>query len=237
MGDRVATFLDGEPERIPQHLRKVVTHEERFVLVHRQAGVALSSVKREAQAALRHAVAADELLEFRADAEARVLEVDRVHRVVRDRHLDLVPRHDLLVVIADDTRMAAARPARVHAIEVHEAHRLVRPVGVRHAGAEAGGDEREVRIGVPGLDDALLGGEFGPAIEPVVLVVGALGEDGAERIDVGSHPGLLEQPGRDAPIEEAGRGMRRPVQALRVGRQGGAVLRGHEPVKVHHVEP
>ena len=62
------------------------------------------------------------------------------------------------------------------AVEIDEADRLVRPVGVGDAGAEAGGDERQVRIGVLRLDDALLGGELHPAIEPVVLVVGALRE-------------------------------------------------------------
>ena len=236
VGNRVAPLLDGEAERVAQHLRQVVPHQERLVLVHREPGVPLAGVQRQAKPTLRDPLAAHEFGQLVRDAQPRVLQVDRIDRVIRDGHLDLVPRHHVLAVEADHPRVAAPRAPGVHPVEVHEADRLIRPVGVGHARPQAGGDEGQVRIGVLRLHLALLGGEFDAAVEAVVLVIGALGEDRAKRLDVGGHARLLDQARGDAAVQEPGRRVRGPVEALRVGGQRRAVRGGHESPEVHHVE-
>ena len=85
--------------------------------------------------------------------------------------------------------------------------------GMRDARAQPAGDEREMRVGVARLDRALHRVEIVAAIEPVVLVAGALGKERPEGVDVGGDV-LRAQPRRDAAIEETGRRVGRPVQAV-----------------------
>ena len=137
---------------------------------------------------------------------------------------------DLLLPEPDQPRQPAARAAVHHAVEVHEAHGFVWAVRVRHARPQPAGDEREMRVRVPWLDRALLGIEVPAALQPVMLVPGPLGEQRPEGFDVSRHV-LCAQPGRQAPVEKAGRRVRRPVETVRklgqrlvLGREVGAEL-------------
>ena len=87
---------------------------------------------------------------------------------------------------------------------------------MRHAGAQAAGDERQVRVGVARFDRALLGVEVLTALQPVVLVAGAFRKQRAERFHVRRNV-LGAQAGGEAAIQEAGGGVERPVQAVRKG--------------------
>ena len=68
------------------------------------------------------------------------------------------------------------------------------------------------------LDRALPGIQIITALEPVVLVSGAFREQRSKRLEVTRNV-LRAEPRRQAPIEKARSGMRRPIQALRVGRE------------------
>jgi len=61
-----------------------------------------------------------------------------------------------------------------------------------------------MRVGVFRFRRALNRVEVGAAIQLVVLVPGALGEQGPERVNIGGDM-LRAQPGRNAPIEETSR--------------------------------
>src|SRR5262245_62417463 len=110
------------------------------------------------------------------DAELRVLQVDRLDRMARYRHVDPRVGDDLLVTKADHARAAPPRPPFVDPVEVHEAHRLAGPVRMRDAGAEPTGDEDQVGVRVTRLDGPLCGIEIEPPFELVVLIAGALRE-------------------------------------------------------------
>ena len=85
-------------------------------------------------------------------------------------------------------------------------------------GTHAAGDERQVRVRVSGLDFALLGIQIVTTLKLVVLVSGAFREQGAKGLQVVRQM-FRAQPCRQAPIEKTRGGMRRPVQAVRVGRE------------------
>jgi hypothetical protein len=109
---------------------------------------------------------------------------------------------------------AASRTALVHTDEVDEEHRFTGAVRMRHAGAQAAGDERQMRIGIAGFHRPLVGVEIVAALELVVLVAGPFREQGTERIHVRRHV-LLAQPRRKAPIEKASGGVGGPVENAR----------------------
>ena len=112
----------------------------------------------------------------------------------------------------------APRPAGVHAVEVDEAHRLIEPVGVRHAGPQSARHERQVRVGVLRLLRLLLLGQLGPPLHLVVLVPGPFREHRPEQLDVRHHAGLaLIQPRGEALIEIAGGGVEGAAEDALIG--------------------
>ena len=67
VAQHVPGLLDHETQRVAQHFRQVVAHQQRFVFVDGQPGVALARRERQADAPLLHAVLGDEL----ADTDRR----------------------------------------------------------------------------------------------------------------------------------------------------------------------
>ena len=119
-------------------------------------------------------------LDLLVEAEFGVLEVHRVDRVRRDRNHQPLADDFLFLAEPDDGRLALAGLAFVHAVQVDEVDRFTRPVAVGDAVAQAGADERQVRVGILRLVPLLLLGELGPLFELVVLVAGPLREDRLE---------------------------------------------------------
>ena len=156
VGEHVAPLFGDEAQRVAEHLRQVVVHQQRFVLVHRQRRVTFGRIEDDPEASLRDASARHEVRELIADAEARILQVDRIDRMRRDGHQDARLLDGLLLAETDEAREPPSRPAVNHPVEIHEADRFTWPVRVRHARPQSAGDEREVRIRVPRLDRALL---------------------------------------------------------------------------------
>ena len=155
----------------------------------------------------------------------------------RDRHLEARPRDLLLVVEPDDPRPPRARPTLVDAVEVNEADAGARAVARGHAGAEPRGDEREVRVGVARLDEPLRRRQLEAALQPVVLVVGPLGEQRAERLEVRGDAGTDEEARGGRRLEEPGGRVGGPVEAPGIVVEPLALLRGEAAPKIEHVEP
>ncbi len=76
--------------------------------------------------------------------------------MIRHRHGNPQPRDVLLAMKADNAGQPAPWPSVGDPIEIDERDRLLRPVHVTDAGAQARGHEGEVRIGVPRLNGAFL---------------------------------------------------------------------------------
>ena len=196
--------------------------------------MALRGVERDVEPPFANPHPRDELGQRVGNPEARILEVHRIDRMRRDRHLDARAADLALLTEAEHAGDAAARALADDAVEIDEADRLARPVGTRDAGAQAAGHECQVRVGVLRFDGALLVAEVLAPLQLVVLVAGAFGKHRAERLDVGRHA-LKVQPRRDAAIEEAGRGVGRPVEALRIGGER-LVLGGKSRPHLDHLE-
>src|SRR4030095_1001725 len=176
----------------------------------------LHRIERDAQASRRQAGVCDELRELRINAQARVLEIDRVDRVSGDRHLDACTTDNALTVEGDESRQSPPRLPVIHAVEIDPADLFTSAVRVRDARTQAPGDERQVRVRVAWLDGALCGIEITAAFEAVVRVAGAFREERAERVDV---PGdaLRAETRRQTAIEEARGRVERPIEAMVVG--------------------
>ena len=85
--------------------------------------------------------------------------------------------------------------------------------------AHTAGDERQVRVSVSGLDFALLRIQIVSTLKLVVFVSGTFGKKRSKGLEVVRQM-FRAKPRRQAPIEKAGGGMRRPVQAVGVGGEG-----------------
>ena len=209
------TLLRREAKRIAQHVGKIVTHEQRLVLVHRQPRLSLAARQLQPDAPARHAVPLHQLDDLIVDTQPRILQVDRVDRMIRDRHVDAQALDLLLAVEADDAGQATARTAVGDAVQIDEADALLRPVDVGDAGAQASGHESKMRIGIARLDGTLLRRQILASMELVVLVAGALGKHGAEDFNVrGNGVCLARQPRRQALFEIAGRRVERVIEVV-----------------------
>jgi hypothetical protein len=181
----VLRLLCGEPQRVPEHFREVVPHQQRFVLVDGQARELLARTEAEAHAPLLDTVLADELVELIVQAEPRVFQVHCVDRMCgRHRHEERGLRDFDLAVVAYERGHAPPRLSGIHAVEVDERHRARPRRHVGHARAKPAADECEMRIGVGRLDRPLLGRQLRPAIEIVVEIARAFRKNGREEIDV-----------------------------------------------------
>ena len=231
------SFFGGIAEGIGEDVRQVVPHEQRFVLVDGEAGMPLTRGEFEPHAPLCDTVPGDEGATLLVHAVARILQIDRIHRVRRHRHGDAQTRDVLFARVADDRRQASAGLRLVHAVEIDETHRIGRTVPVRHARAKTTGDEREVRIGVARLDGALRAGEFGPAIQAIVRVGGSLGKQLAKDVHIGTDARtLLRQSRGEALFKVAGRRVERVVQAPRKRVEGAGKCGSGAHANVDHVE-
>ena len=228
-------FLGEESQRIAEDFGEVVTHQQRLVLVHRERRVALGRVEVDAQASLFNTGFSDELRQLIVEPEPRILEVDRIDRVLGHGHLHARGDDAVLGAEANQTRKPPSGAAVDNAVEVHEADRLTRAVRMPHAGTQPAGDEREVRIGVLRLDCPLGGIEVVAPLQPVMLVAGAFREQPAERIDVGRDMFGTET-GRETPVEKPGRRVRRPVETMRKGAQRLVLVR-ESRTQLDDVEP
>ena len=119
----------------------------------------------------------------------------------RHRHVDCIARTSRSW-LKPNMRARRRRGRPSYAVEIDEEDGLTGAVRVRDAGAQAAGNEGEMRVGVPWLNRPLLGIEVLAAFQPVVLIAGAFGEDRAEGIDVGRDM-LGAQPGGQTAIEES----------------------------------
>ena len=181
--------------------------------------MALALGQLDADAALGHVVLRGQRLDLLVEPELRVLQVDRVDRVRRHRDHQALADDFLFLAEADDRRLALARLALVHAVEVDEVDRLARAVPVGDAVAQAGADEGQVRIGVLRLVALLLVGQLVAQLQLVVLVAGAFREDRLEdlheRLD--ARLAFLLEPRRQALIEVAGGRVEGAVERPREG--------------------
>ena len=135
------------------------------------------------------------------------------------------------------TRRASRRRGLsvVDAVEVDEEHRLVGAVRVGDARAQAAGHERQVRVGVAGLDRPLCRVEIVTALEPVVLVAGALGKQGPERLEIRRNV-LRAQTRGQAAVQKARRSCGTTSTAAGIGGQR-LVLGGEMSAEIDEVEP
>ncbi len=172
-------------------------------------------IERHAQAAFFDASLCDERGELRINAEPRILEIDRVDRVLRDGHLDPRRTDHALARKCDEPCEPPTWPPLVHAIEIDEVDGLVRPVRVHHAGAQATGHEGQMRVGVAWLYGALRRIEVAATFEPIVLVAGAFRKERSDSVNVGRNV-LLFESRRQTAVEKSRRRVERPVQAVPV---------------------
>ena len=86
----------------------------------------------------------------------------------------------MFLVIGQDRRRPLAADGLAHAIELDEIDRRLGPRAIRHAVAEAGADEGEVRVAVLRLDLLLGVAQFGAQLHPIVPVAAALRKEGVE---------------------------------------------------------
>src|SRR5438067_3327523 len=110
--------------------------------------MALGGIEDDAELSFADTRARDELRQRRIDSEPRILEIDRIDRMLGDRHLDARSPDDALAAEADDTRQPPARAAFDDAVEIDEADRFTVAIRVRDAGTKTTGHERQVRVGV-----------------------------------------------------------------------------------------
>jgi hypothetical protein len=192
-------------------------------------------VEPDPQAALRDAGSPYEISELVVQTQLRILQVDRVDRVARHRYVDLHRAHEAFLTKSDDARAASAWSPFIHAIKIDEEDRFAGTIRMRHAGAQAAGNEGEVRVGIARLDGALLGIEVFASFQPIVLVACTLRKDRPEGIDVRGHVLRAQSRGKAA-IEEAGGGVEGPVKAL--GKESQRLVFRFEVVaQVDDVEP
>src|SRR6266545_2153829 len=99
--------------------------------------MAFGRVEHDAKLSLARTGARHERRQRGIDPQARIFQIDRIDRMVRDRHLDAGLADDALAAKADDARQAAARTSFENAIEIDETHRLAVAIGMRDARTEA----------------------------------------------------------------------------------------------------
>ena len=238
MRPHVAPFFRCVAERVAQHVREIVPHQQRFVLVDGQPRLALAAGKLEPHAAAGHAVHLHQLDDLLVDPQPRILQVHRVDGMIRHRHADADLRHLGLAREADDAGETAARAAVGDAVEIDEADRLLRAVHVADARAEARRHEGEVRVGVARLDGALLRRQIVAPIELIVFVAGALGKHGPEHLDVrGDGILLARQTRREALLEITRRRVKRVIEVSRIDVEQVAMRRPQPFANVDDVEP
>ena len=152
----------------------------------------------------------------------------------------LHPRDILLPGIGNDGRAAATRAPDVDAVQLHEPHRLVAAQLVRCRAVQAAAHEREVRVGVAGLDGALLLRQL-RARQLVVLVVAVVGvgrKQLQEHLQVVLNVGaVVLQHLRQALVQVAGRGVVGNVEGLGIAREVGPELLAQLAAHVDQVDP
>jgi hypothetical protein len=184
VGQRVARLLGEEAQRVAQHLRQVVLHQQRLELVHRQRRVPLGRIEVDAKASLADSRPLYERRELVVQPEACVLQVHRVDGVRRHRHFDPRRQDPVLGVKADHARQPSAGTPVDHPVQIHEAHRFPGAVRVPDARAQTAGNEGEVRVGVAWFDRALRGVQVVAPVHAVVLVACPFGEQVPQRVDI-----------------------------------------------------
>ena len=196
--------------------------------------MALRRIEHDTQLAFARACTRDKFRQRPIDPEARILQVDRVDRMLGHRHFDARPANHALRTEADDARQPAPRTSFHNPVEIDEADGFAVAVWMRDAGAQPAGHERQMRVGVFWLGGALDGVEVRPAIELVVLVAGTLRKDGAKCLDERGNV-LFAKPRRYAAVEESGGRVRRPVQTVGVTGER-FVFRGESRPHLDHIE-
>ena len=182
------------------------------------------------------AVVAHRRAELVEEAQPRVAQVERVDRVRRHRQRRLPLGHHLLALVAEDGGAARAVAGGDDAVEVDEQHRVAVAVDVGGAVAQAGADGGEVGVGVLRLLPLLLVAELASLVELVVLVVGALGKDLLEDLDVGVDVlAAVAEAGAEALLEEARGRVVRAVEPARIALERVAVLIARRPPYVDDV--
>jgi hypothetical protein len=106
--------------------------------------MAFGRVEHDAKLSLARAGARHEVRQRRIDPQTRIFQVDRIDRMLRDRHLDARLADDTLAAKADDARQAAARTSVDNAVEIDETDRLAFAVGMLDARTEPARHEREM---------------------------------------------------------------------------------------------
>ena len=191
-------------------------------------------IEHDAELSLAGARSRDEITQGGVDAEARILEIHRIDRMLGYRNLDPRLGDDALGPEADDASQTTPRPPFDHAVQIDETDGLAVAIRMRDAGAQPACHERQMRIGVLRLRGALNRVQIGAAVELIVFVAGAFREQRAERFHIRGDV-LCAQPCRDASVEETSRRVGRPVQAVRILGER-PVFRREPGPHLHHVE-
>ena len=84
--------LGGEPHRVPQDLGQVVAHQQRLVLVDREARELLARRKLQPHAPLGDAIGANQFTDLIEQTQPRLAKVHRIDGMRRHRHFDRGPR-------------------------------------------------------------------------------------------------------------------------------------------------
>ena len=146
MIDQAQPLDPGEVQRILEDVHEVVLHQQRLVFVHRQADVALARLEHQIDAAAFEAAAREQRIHVIEQPQTRIGQVDRIDRVLRNRNLHGRPRHDPLVVVAEDHGRAPPGGDVARPVEIDEVHRRSRLRPVRHAISEARAEVGQVRV-------------------------------------------------------------------------------------------
>ena len=135
IAEDVPGLLGHEPEGIAQHLGQVVAHQQRFLLVHRQARVPLSGAAATGGCApSSRACAASSSAHCSYTPSARILQVDRLDARPDTGTRPGPARQSLQRGYPTMLVSPRARPSGVDPIEIDEGHRLARAVQIGHAG-------------------------------------------------------------------------------------------------------
>jgi hypothetical protein len=207
-------------QRIAEHFRQIVLHQQRFVLVDREADVTLRRIDHDVDAAMAQAALPQEMIDILEQTEARIRKVDRIDWMLRNGNAQANSRDHAFVVVGKDRGGTLAPHRRRHPIEFNKVHRRVGPSAVGDAIAQSCADVSQVRVGIAWLHFLLFVAQFGAQLHPVVAILAALRKQGMERAkELGEKVLAVMQANGEALIEVPRSGMEGAIEGSLVAAQ------------------
>src|SRR5262245_28674655 len=159
-GKQRARLLDHEAERVADHVAQVVMHQQRLVLVDREAGPPVRFGECQLDSSLRHAVAIDQGLDAIEQTETGIFQVHGIEGSGCSRNPETFARDHPLLGETHNTGDPLTRTRAIDAVEIDEIDGFVGTRVVRHTAAQPGADEGQVRVAIARLGSSLFLGQL-----------------------------------------------------------------------------